>query len=140
MELNVTFFIQLILFLGLLAWLGPVLFKPMLRLYDERERRIEGAAEEARTLKIGLAAKEGEIGDRTREAHEAARAVFTKMREETLAEERNTIGKAKSQANARLQDARKELKSAGTKAEVELKVEADKIAAKIAEKVLGRVA
>lgn len=47
MEVNATIFLQIGIFLCLLVWLSRSLFAPILRLFDERERRIDGARIEA---------------------------------------------------------------------------------------------
>lgn len=43
MEINGTIFVQVVIFLSLLIWLSRTLFAPILRLFDEREQRIDGA-------------------------------------------------------------------------------------------------
>jgi F-type H+-transporting ATPase subunit b len=42
-ELNGTIFVQVFIFLSLLVWLSPTLFGPIMRLFEEREQRIDGA-------------------------------------------------------------------------------------------------
>ena len=47
MEVNGTIFLQIVIFLTLLLWLSRFLFAPMMRLFDEREKRIHGAKDQA---------------------------------------------------------------------------------------------
>ena len=47
MEINATILVQIFLVVALLLWLSPTLFAPIMRLFDERERRIFGAKEES---------------------------------------------------------------------------------------------
>ncbi len=42
-ELNGTIFLQVFIFLSLLVWLSKTLFAPIMRLFEEREQRIDGA-------------------------------------------------------------------------------------------------
>jgi F-type H+-transporting ATPase subunit b len=49
-DLDVTLVGQIVLLLVLLAVLKPLLFEPMLKLFEERERRIDGAKLQARRL------------------------------------------------------------------------------------------
>src|SRR3954454_2074392 len=46
-DFDLTLVVQLGLFLVLLAILKPLLFDPMLRLFEEREKKIEGTRHEA---------------------------------------------------------------------------------------------
>src|ERR1700691_3108345 len=49
-DVDWTFVVQLVLFVGLLLILKPILFDPMLQLFEERERRTEGAKLQARRI------------------------------------------------------------------------------------------
>src|ERR1035438_8114936 len=49
-DVDLTFVIQLVLFVGLTFILKPVLFDPMLKLFEEREKRIDGAKLQARRI------------------------------------------------------------------------------------------
>src|ERR1700693_2111638 len=49
-DVDLTFVVQLVLFVGLTLILKPVLFDPMLKLFEEREKRIEGAKLQARHI------------------------------------------------------------------------------------------
>ena len=49
-DLDVTVVGQVVLFLILLVVLKPLLFEPMLKLFEERENRIEGAKLQARKM------------------------------------------------------------------------------------------
>src|SRR4051794_32323191 len=46
-DLDASFVVQLVLFVVLLVVLKPLLFDPMLRLFEEREKRIDHAIKEA---------------------------------------------------------------------------------------------
>ena len=48
MEINATVLLQLALFLVLMVMLFQFLFRPLLELFEARERRIDGAQEEAK--------------------------------------------------------------------------------------------
>src|SRR5258708_8982529 len=49
-DFDTTFLVQVILFSALTLFLKPVLFDPMLKLFEERERRIDGAKLQARKI------------------------------------------------------------------------------------------
>jgi len=49
-DFDATFLVQFVLFAGLTLVLKPLLFDPMLKLFEERERRIDGAKMQARKI------------------------------------------------------------------------------------------
>lgn len=140
MELNATIFLQMAVFFTLLAWLSPMLFDPFLRLFEERERRIVGAAEEAKRLG-GAAEERGVlIAQRTAEAQAEARKVLADLRLQAQAKEAQIIAAAREKASLRLDEARSDLFEATEEARLSLKDDAKAISAEIVQKVLGRAA
>ena len=49
-DFDLTFFAQMIIFSVLILVLRPLLFEPVLRIFEEREKRTDGARAEARTM------------------------------------------------------------------------------------------
>lgn len=140
MEVNVTLLIQLALFLVLLAGLSRFLFAPFLRIYDERERRIEGAAAEATQLLAGSDRKSEQIETRLRDAQDEARQILRELREKGVAKERALIDEARTSAQLRLEGARTELRGTTERVRQKLRAEAQTLAGEIVEKVLNRAA
>jgi len=140
MELNITATIMLALFLLIFVWLTQMLFKPFLRIYDERERRIDGAAEEARSLKEGAQAQQGEVERRLAEASEQARDILDGLRDEGAAKERALIDAARAKSQGLIEDAKADLFAASADARKQLKTESERIADDIVASVLGRAA
>ena len=140
MELNATFFLQLVLFFALLAWLSPMLFEPFMRLFEERERRITGAADEAKKLAGHADEAAAKIAERTQAAQLEARSVLNDLRARALVREGEIIGAAREKASTRLDEARADLFEATEETRRALRDEAKKLAGEIVEKVLGRAA
>lgn len=140
MELNATVFLQLVAFLLLLAWLSTVLFAPLMRVYDERERRIEGAADEARQLREGASQKAGVVDKRLAQAQEEARRILDDLRSKGLEREKELIEAARQKAASRLEDAQADLFAVSEEVKASLKDDAKAISDQIVTKVLGRVA
>jgi F-type H+-transporting ATPase subunit b len=139
-ELNITLVVQAILVLGLLLFLGPVLFAPMMRVFDERERRILGAQNEAKRL-LGAASEQTSIVDaKTREAEAESRQVLQALRIEGRAKEQQIVEAAKATTAARLDEARAELFERAEQARNTLKVDSNAISDEIVKKILGRAA
>lgn len=140
MELNATVLIQAAIILVLMGWMSPVLFGPLMKVFDERDRRIHGAAEEARK-QLGSADEKGAIVEqKTKEAQAKARTVLISLREQARESERVALEAAREKASARIDEARAELFAATETARVALKGDAQAIADEIVKKVLGRTA
>lgn len=140
MELNATFFLQLAVFFTLLAWLSPMLFEPFLKLFEERERRIVGAADEAKKLTGSVEERSALIAQRTAEAQAEARGVLATLRTRALEREKEIIAAAREKAAARLDEARADLFEASEEARRSLKDDAAALSQDIVKKVLGRAA
>ena len=106
-DLDLTLFVQLGFFLVLLFVLKPTLFDPMMRLFEEREKRIEGTRHEAtkedeRSAKAlakyeAICAKGREAGAVDRDA---LRAAGTKREQEILAQVRAEVAATLEQGRA----------------------------------------
>lgn len=106
-DLDLTLFVQLGFFLVLLFVLKPTLFDPMMRLFEEREKRIEGTRHEAtkedeRSAKAlakyeAICAKGREAGAVERDA---LRAEGTKREQEILAQVRAEVAATLEQGRA----------------------------------------
>ncbi len=140
MELNATILIQGIILLALFAWLTPMLFSPLMKVFDERDRRIHGAAHDAQQYLGAADEKLALVDTKTKEAQAQARLILNDMREQAVVAEQTVIGVARDKANNRLDEARSELFEASEAARQALKNEATAIADEIVKKVLGRTA
>lgn len=140
MELNATVLIQAVIILVLMAWLSPVLFGPVMKVFEERDRRIHGAADEAKRQLVSADEKTAVVEQKTKEAQQKARAVLVDLREQARAIEQGVLDQARDKAAARLDEARAELFEAAETTRKALKGEANAIADEIVKKVLGRAA
>ena len=120
MEVNFTLLIQLLLFIGLLVWLSRVLFKPLLALFEERDRRIQGARLEAEVLQKQAQQKLAEVNARILEAQKEAQRHLNVLQTEGARFYREMVEAAKQQSNAELQKARQRLKIDFEQARTEL--------------------
>ncbi len=140
MELNATIFIQAAIVLALMAWLSPVLFGPLMKVFDEREKRIHGAVDEAKKRLGSADEKTLLVEQRTKEAQAQARGILLELREAAKVREQQLLEKAREEAGDRLEEARAELFDATETARKALKDDAKAIADEIVKKVLGRAA
>lgn len=140
MELNATIFLQMALFFTLLAWLSPMLFDPFMKLFEERERRIVGAADEAKRLAGSAEERTALIVQKTAEAQVEARKVLAELRAKGQEREAQIIAAARDKASVRLDEARADLFEATEEARRSLKDDAKALSNEIVQKVLGRAA
>lgn len=137
-DADLTVFIQLGILVALMLVLKPVLFDPMLRLFEEREKRIEGAKEEARAL--DQASAEAEL--RYEEAMKGARAEAAVERDRLRAEgakaEAELMGRARAEAASTLEQGYAKARTEAEAAKAGLAAQTNSLAGALASRVLGR--
>jgi F-type H+-transporting ATPase subunit b len=135
-ELNVTLIVQLVVFLTVMLWLSFVLFRPMLRLLEEREKRIEGTRREAERLTTAGGEKSGIIDIRIDEARAQAMEERAALRSQGQKVYQELVDSARHQAQDKLNKARGEIHKAQTEAAAALKRDAEALAALIVKQVV----
>ncbi len=138
LDFDLTFLVHLVAFAVLVMILKPLLFDPLMKVFEERERRTEGAKLLARRMdeKAGelLQRYEAELESIRRiaaEERERLRAEGTKLEAQILAEGRAEVARLVEQGRAKLDAERKVLRA-------ELSTRSADIARDIASRVLGR--
>jgi F-type H+-transporting ATPase subunit b len=120
MELNATIIVQLAVILTLMLWLSKVLFGPLLRLFDEREARIQGAKAEAQALEGQSADKAVYIDERMKRAQKDAREILSSLKAEGAAYQRQLTDKARSEAREKMTVAKERIHGELEKARSEM--------------------
>jgi F-type H+-transporting ATPase subunit b len=137
-DLDASLVVQIGLFILLLVILKPLLFDPMLKLFEEREKKIEGTRREAtkedeRSAKAlakyeAICAKAREEGSRERD----------QIRAEGQKKEAEILSLVRAQTTATIEDGRKAIASEAKAARESLGAEAKVLGQAIASRVLGR--
>jgi F-type H+-transporting ATPase subunit b len=130
--------IILVTFLLLMAFLDRILFRPMLRLLEEREAHTQGAVEEAKALEAEAAAAITAYETRIAAARDEAAAANASVRKRAADEERAVLDRAREEANRRVGQIERDVAAAADGARRDLAAQAREMARVIAEKVLGR--
>ncbi len=137
-DVDLTFVVQLVLFIGLTLVLKPVLFDPMLKLFEERERRIDGAKAEARKLDgastTALERYESEMG----KARAAASVERDKIRAEGVKREHEVLATVRTATTKALDDGRRAARIEADRVRTDLRNDAAVLARELAKRVLGR--
>jgi F-type H+-transporting ATPase subunit b len=138
LDLDSTLFVQAAFIIVLWLVLEPVLFKPMLRLYAEREKRIEGAMKKARRIDERSAEANAEYEDAVAKARAEGAAEREKLRSDSTRKEAALLTKVRGETQERVDAARAEteLELAATRAALAPHTKA--IAEDLATRVLGR--
>lgn len=130
----------LILFVILVPVLNSLLFKPLLGVLDEREKRIDGARARATDLAQQAATLVARHDDAIRKARATAHAEQVRVIEEARGQHHSTVGDARSAAETEIAGARAELARATASVRASLGAESEPIAREIAARLLGRSA
>jgi len=123
-------------FLGLVFILNIILFKPMLKIFSERQDSVKGSLEAAREMNTrkeeGIARLNSEIAD----ARKRAKDVFEGMRSEGQNRQKELLSEAEEKAAGMLQKAREELRAEVVKARHALKADVEKFSDEIVRKLV----
>jgi F-type H+-transporting ATPase subunit b len=137
-DVDWTFLVQVVLFVGLTLILKPVLFDPMLKLFEEREKRIDGAKLQARRIDeksvTALTKYEGAM-DKARAAGGVER---DQIRVDAMKREHEILAAVRAAAAKTLDDGKRAAQAEADRARTTLKNDATTMARELASRVLGR--
>ena len=137
-EINFTLIIQMINFFLLIFILNKILYKPILKILEEREQRIEGQQQQAKkTIEDGLVI----LTDYNKKLYDAKiDAMNTKnaARNEASEQANGIIEDSRKKAEEIIARMQQEMASELTQAKKELDPELSVMAATIAQQILGR--
>jgi len=133
-----TLVILIVGFVILIAPLNALIFRPLFRVIDEREAKIEGATRQAQSL----VSQAGELTDRyrasIREAREAADGERKQQLEAARSEQGAITDDAKAESDVEIGRAREEIESSLVEARSSLERASQELAKVAAERILGR--
>jgi F-type H+-transporting ATPase subunit b len=138
LNIDSTFFFQVINFLILLVVLNWLLVKPTLRILEERRQRVEGSEEEGKRLTAETDKKVLEYEKNLSEARAAAGREKEKIRTEGIERENEIIRAAREESRKTVEDMKAKIEKEASDASGVMKQEVKALSAQIAEKVLGR--
>ncbi len=123
-------------FLGLLFLLNIILYKPLLKIFKEREDSVKGSLDAAKAMNArkeeGIVTMNREIADARKKAKDA----FEAMRAEGIEVQKKLLADADGKAAAMLQKAREELKGEAEKARQSLRADVEKFSDEIVGKLV----
>lgn len=137
-DLDGTILIQLGIFLVVAFLASQWLFKPYLRMREERVKGIDGARREAESLVAEADARKADYESKLAVARGRAYDEQRKLRTEATSHHREVTDKARAEATRAVEEAQARVAADVTAARAELMPRADALAGEIASKLLGR--
>jgi F-type H+-transporting ATPase subunit b len=137
-DLDLTFVGQMVVFATLIIILKPLLFDPVLGLFQERERRTEGARAEARRMQEKAGELLREYEREMEKVHRVAGEERDKMRAETARLEAREIQEARAIAAKIVEEGRQRVAEEIHEIKFDLGRNSERLARDIAARVLGR--
>ncbi len=133
-----TFLVQMVLFMGLIMVLKPLLFDPVLKIFEQRELRTDGAKAEARRM-------QQEAGDLLRRyelelerINQVAAEERERLRAETARLEAEILGEARELTAQIVEKGREQIDKEVGSIRLDLAKQSERIASELATRVLGR--
>ncbi|HEX4448400.1 MAG TPA: ATP synthase F0 subunit B, partial [Polyangiaceae bacterium] len=123
---------------GLTLILKPLLFDPMLKLFEERERRIDGAKMQARKIDEKSASALAKYESEMAKARAQANAEREKIRAEAQRKEQEIMGAMRVSTARTLEEGKQRAHAEAQRVRATLKGEATTLARDLAGRVLGR--
>ncbi|MGE4345059.1 MAG: ATP synthase F0 subunit B [Geoalkalibacter sp.] len=137
-SLDWTLFLQFGNFIILLVILHFLLYRPLLRIMEERRQATEGGHERARELEDEIQSRIKAYRDKLHEAKTRASEERAAMRTAAAEEERRILAEAQQKSSAQIQSVRDQVAKQAEEARKGLRSEAQDLARQVASKVLGR--
>jgi F-type H+-transporting ATPase subunit b len=138
LELNKWFFVQLANFLLLLFVLNIILFRPMLRLFQEREEHTTGFLNDAKEMDKEKDEVFSKIDFKLAGARDRAKAIFEEFSTEGIETQKLAVDSAKNEAVEINRKSKEEIETATDKARAALKADIENFSKKIVEKLVGK--
>jgi F-type H+-transporting ATPase subunit b len=137
-DFDATFLVQLVLFVALTLVLKPLLFDPMLKLFERRERLIDGVKAEARHIDHKSVSALSKYEAEMAAARAAGNAERDKVRADGIQREAEILAVVRESIARVADEGRREAQAEARRAREGLGAEATQIAQDLAARVLGR--
>ncbi len=137
-DFDPTFVVQMVVFAGLILILKPLLFDPVLGLFEEREKRTEGARASARQMQEKAGELLRKYDHEIEKVHRVAGEERDRVRAETARLEAEQMQEARKVAARIVDEGRENLQEEIHAIRFELGRDSERLARDVAAQVLGR--
>lgn len=136
LEFNQWFFVLLANFIVLFFILSAILFKPLAKVFKEREAATTGALADAKSLNLKKEEAVTKMNAELLAAKNNAKQAFDLLREEGIAKQKNMLSKTEAEAVEMIEKARKEIQAEAQKARAALRADIEKFSEEIVSKLV----
>jgi len=137
-DIDVSFVAQFVMFAGFVVLMKPLVFDPLIRVFEERERRTTGAIAEARKLDERAIELKNDLEERLDGVRQEARVHRDKLRTQAIKLEAEMLAEARVVANRLVEQGKTKVAGEIERIATELESQRQGLAADIASRVLGR--
>jgi F-type H+-transporting ATPase subunit b len=137
-DFDLSFIAQIALFGLFIVLLKPILFEPLLALFEEREKRTEGARAQARKMDETAGDLVKKFETEIEKVRHAANLERDRLRAETSRLEAQILADAKTQSTAIIEAGRVRITKEMATLRSELEASRPALAEQIASKIIGR--
>ena len=137
-DLNYTMLIQMVNFLVLIFILNLLLYKPITKIIDERNKKIEDSKSEVESLDEKAELKIADYEEKMRQARQEAMSQRNEVKDEGEEAGKKIVEGARGEISTMIEGFKVTLASEREAARNVLRDQSKKIAVEISEKVLGR--
>jgi F-type H+-transporting ATPase subunit b len=138
LEINGTFFAEVIVFLVMLAILAKWVYPAIIKAATERQNQVEAALKAAEEAKADVAKSLAEAKQELASAKDGAREILDRAKREAATDADETRKKSQAEAQAQLERARDEIAAERDKAMQQLRAEVGNLVVTAAGRVLGQ--
>jgi F-type H+-transporting ATPase subunit b len=137
-DLDGTVLLQFAIFVTMVIVLHTLVFRPYLKVRQEREKGIGGAREEARSMEARAAAAAAEMEAKINKAKQRGDQERSHLRTEAAAHGRQVLGAAREAAQKTVTSARAQAHAEEQAARTRLLAETEPLAREAVRRILGR--
>jgi F-type H+-transporting ATPase subunit b len=136
LNIDLTFIVSLINFLVLLFLLNVILFKPLLKTFNEREDSVKRNLEAAKDMTDKREESIASLNRELAESRSKAKEIFESLKTEGVSKQKEVHAAAEAEAASILDKARAEIKAEAEKARKALSADVDKFSDEIVRKLV----
>ncbi|OGW55713.1 MAG: hypothetical protein A2Y81_01705 [Nitrospirae bacterium RBG_13_43_8] len=136
LEINFSFWVMAINFFALLIIMNFILFKPLLKIFEERENAVKGSLNAAKEMNTRREETIAGLNRELAETRSKAKETFETLRAEGLQRQKEVLMSAEAEASAMLDKARSDILAEGERARKTLRTEIDKFSDEIVRKLV----
>jgi F-type H+-transporting ATPase subunit b len=136
LEFNKWFFVLALNFILLIFILNAILFKPLLKVFKERDDTVKGALEAAKEMANKREEAIAQLNRELAETRSKAKETFEALKAEGINKQKEIVASAEVEAAQMLEKARAEIRAEAEKARKALRAEVDKFSDEIVRKLV----